>query len=87
MRAALALAAILAATPAAAQQQCRLALALGLDISSSVNEREYEIQIGGLARAFRTPEVIEAILSPPGTSVAVAAYEWSGQYQQDTIVG
>lgn len=86
MRAALALAALLAATPAAAQQ-CRLALVLGLDISSSVNSSEYGIQIGGLAQAFRTPEVVDAILSPPGTGIAVAAFEWSGQYQQDVIVG
>lgn len=78
---------LLSAAPAAAAAECRLALVLALDISSSVNEREYAIQIGGLARAFRTPEVIAAILSPEGTGIAVAAYEWSGQYQQDMIVG
>lgn len=83
---ALALIAMLAAAPVHAAE-CRLALVLALDISSSVNEREYGIQIGGLARAFRTEEVIEAILSPEGTGIAVAAFEWSGQYQQDVIVG
>lgn len=75
----------LALWPAPAGAACKLALVLGLDISSSVNSREYRIQIDGLARAFRTPEVVEAILSPPGSSVAVIAYEWSGYAQQDLI--
>lgn len=87
MRVGAGLAALLLGAAPAAAAECRLALVLALDISSSVNEREYAIQIGGLARAFRTPEVIEAILSPEGTGIAVAAYEWSGQYQQDMIVG
>ncbi len=78
-------AAALAAAPATAGQ-CKLALALALDISSSVNGREYAIQRDGLARAFRTPEVIEAILTPEGTGVAVAVYEWSGYNQQDVVV-
>ena len=73
------------AVPAAAA--CKLALALGLDISSSVNSREYRIQLDGLARAFRTPEVVEAMLSPPGSTVAVITYEWSGYAQQDLITG
>ena len=47
---------------------CKLALVLALDISSSVNQREYNIQLQGLARAFRTPEVIEAILTPKGAA-------------------
>lgn len=77
----------LALAPAPAVAACKLALVLGLDISSSVNSREYRIQLDGLARAFRTPEVVEAILEPPGSSVAVIAYEWSGYGQQDLITG
>jgi hypothetical protein len=65
---------------------CKLALALALDISSSVNQREYDIQLHGLARAFRTPEIIEAILAPEGSGVAVTVYEWSGYNQQDVVV-
>jgi hypothetical protein len=81
-----ALAVVLALAPAARAAECKLALALGLDISSSVNAREYEIQRDGLARAFRTPEVIEAILTPEGAGVAVAVYEWSGYNQQDVLI-
>ncbi len=65
---------------------CKLALVLALDISSSVNQREYGIQLQGLAKAFRTPEVIEAILTPPGASIAAIVYEWSGYNQQDIVI-
>jgi hypothetical protein len=65
---------------------CKLALALALDISSSVNGREYDIQLQGLARAFRTPEVIEAILTPQGSGIAAIVYEWSGYNQQDVVI-
>ena len=71
---------------AARAAACKLALVLALDISSSVNEREYEIQLHGLARAFRTPEVIQAILTPEGSGIAVIVYEWSGYNQQDVVV-
>jgi hypothetical protein len=65
---------------------CKLALVLALDISSSVNQREYNIQLQGLAKAFRTPEVIEAILTPKGTGIAAIVYEWSGYNQQDVMI-
>jgi len=78
--------ALTAAPAPAVAADCKLALALGLDISSSVNEREYAIQLHGLARAFRTPEIIEAILAPEGAGIAVTVYEWSGYNQQDVVV-
>lgn len=65
---------------------CKLALALGLDISSSVNQREYAIQLHGLARAFRTAEVVQAILAPEGAAIAATVYEWSGYNQQDVVI-
>ncbi|MDT8343475.1 MAG: DUF1194 domain-containing protein [Thermohalobaculum sp.] len=65
---------------------CKLALVLALDISSSVNDTEYRLQIDGLAHALERPEVIEAILTPPGEHVAAVAYEWSGYNQQDVVV-
>lgn len=64
---------------------CELALALALDISSSVNEREYEIQKGGLVAALRHPEVREALLAQAG-GVRIAVYEWSGWQQQDLVI-
>ncbi|MEM7668680.1 MAG: DUF1194 domain-containing protein [Pseudomonadota bacterium] len=81
----MALVIVLTASPAAAF--CKLALALGLDISSSVNSYEYRLQIDGLAHALETDEVIEAILQPDGAHIAAAAYEWSGYQQQDVVIG
>ncbi|MEM7090738.1 MAG: DUF1194 domain-containing protein [Pseudomonadota bacterium] len=72
--------------PAPAHAFCKMALGLGLDISSSVNADEYRLQIEGLADALDSAEVIDAILRPEGAHIAAAAYEWSGYQQQDTIV-
>ncbi|RED13736.1 DUF1194 domain-containing protein [Pontivivens insulae] len=73
----------LAAAPASAS--CRLALALGMDISSSVNAAEYELQLRGMARAFREPDIIDAVLAIPDQYVLVLPYEWSGRLQQEAI--
>lgn len=78
-------AAVFAAAPSSAQ--CRLALAFGLDISSSVSETEYRLQLDGLAAALTSPAVLEAIVQPAGTHIAAAAYEWSGYGQQSLIRG
>ena len=70
--------------PTARAADCALALALALDISSSVNADEYEIQKGGLVRALRDPQVRAALLAEPG-SIRILVYEWSGWQQQDLI--
>ena len=72
------------ATPAAAQ--CRLALILGLDVSSSVNVTEDTLQRQGLARALVAPEVVAAILATPTNPVSLAVFEWSGRDQQKILL-
>lgn len=68
--------------PGAAQAQgCRLALVLALDVSSSVDAAEYDLQRVGLAAALDAPEVRHAILTGAPGHVALAVYEWSGFYQ------
>lgn len=57
--------------------QCRQALALGLDVSGSVDSQEYRLQLDGLASALRSSEVSGLILSNPATFVRLAVYEWS----------
>ena len=84
-RAAAALAALLLAAPAAAE--CRLALSLGLDVSSSVDAREYRLQTAGLAAALMAPEVQEAFLAAPGRPVMLHVFEWSGWQQQADRLG
>lgn len=75
----------LAATPAAAQDQCRLALLLGIDVSASVDAEEYQLQLSGIASALIAPEIVEAFLNGPGP-VALSVYEWSGRFQQDLVI-
>ncbi len=72
---------------AAMAQSCRLALSLGLDVSASVDLREYNLQIEGLARAFESEGVSQAILADPKRSVALHIYEWSGRRNQKEVLG
>lgn len=76
---------LLSATPVYSAE-CRLALLLALDVSSSVDAREDALQRGGLASALIAPEVAAAFLSSP-QPVALAAYEWSGRYNQELLLG
>jgi len=73
--------ALFLAGPTTAQQGCRLALVLALDVSSSVDATEYDLQRVGLAAALDAPEVRHAILRGAPGDVALAVYEWSGFYQ------
>ena len=65
---------------------CSVALVLALDVSSSVDPREYALQMQGLAEAFRDEAVIETILTPPGAGIMVSAFVWSGYQHQEVIV-
>lgn len=68
-----------------ATAECRLALLLGLDISSSVDVDEDILQRGGMAAALRAPEV-EAAFFTADQRVALAVYEWSGRYNQEIVL-
>lgn len=60
---------------------CRLALVLALDVSSSVDAREYDLQRLGLAAALDSEDIRHAVLRGAPGYVALAVYEWSGFYQ------
>jgi Protein of unknown function (DUF1194) len=78
-----ALSAALGASAAAAE--CRLALALAVDVSRSVDAADYVIQTEGLAAALEDEAVQAAILSPDG-QVALTVYYWSGKSHQQIVV-
>jgi Ca-activated chloride channel family protein len=61
--------------------ECGLELVLAMDVSRSVVNAEYELQMGGLALAFRDPEVAEAINWIPGGVMATVT-QWSGPEAQ-----
>lgn len=64
---------------------CRLALALALDVSSSVDTAEDTLQRGGVVAALTAPEVIEAFFATDDP-VALAVFEWSGRYNQEILL-
>lgn len=66
--------------------ECRLALALGLDVSGSVDEAEYRLQLDGLADALSDEDVRSALLAAPGFWVSLAVYEWSSSSFQNLFV-
>lgn len=65
--------------------ECRLALVLAMDVSSSVDAEEDALQRGGLAAALIAPEVQKAVFAAP-LPVALAAFEWSGRHQQQVLL-
>jgi hypothetical protein len=67
-----------------ADAACRQALAVGLDVSASVDQLDYVLQAEGMARALVAPAVVEAFLAP-GDPVALAVFEWSGTGYQRVI--
>ena len=70
-------------TANAQSNHCDLALVLAMDASSSVNEREYELQMKGMASALLNAEVQEAILALGG--MYISAFEWNGQRNQKML--
>ncbi|NJM82560.1 MAG: DUF1194 domain-containing protein [Tabrizicola sp.] len=75
---------LLIASPAGAD--CRLALALAVDVSRSVDAADFVIQTEGLAAALEDDAVRQAIFAEGGT-VALAVYFWSGRDHQQLILG
>ncbi len=84
--AALMLVAVLTMGPAPAYAACRQALAIGLDISGSVDEAEYRLQMDGLAAALLHPQVQAAFLAIPGLPVRMSVFEWAGSGSQTPVI-
>lgn len=63
-----------------------LALLLAVDVSRSVDGREYRLQTRGLSRAFRHPDVLQAIRVGAPNGVTVALMHWSGPGEQTVSV-
>ncbi|MDW4499662.1 DUF1194 domain-containing protein [Sulfitobacter sp. D35] len=71
---------------AQAQADCRQALALGLDVSGSVDLREYRMQLDGVVTALNDDGVVRALLSRPDAPISLLIFEWSGPEDQATLV-
>jgi len=69
----------------AADRLVDLELVLAIDSSDSVDDREFSLQIIGLADAFRHPEVIKALGAGPRKSIAVTVVEWADREGQTVM--
>ncbi|GAB4384318.1 DUF1194 domain-containing protein [Albidovulum sp.] len=63
---------------------CELALLLAVDVSGSVDRREYEVQMQGLAEGLRDGVVAEALI---GGEAALALMQWTGSSRQELSIG
>ena len=73
---------LLAANPARAETPVALELLLAVDASSSVEQDEFELQMRGLAEAFRDPRVLAALQQTWPRGIAVALLQWSQHSEQ-----
>ncbi|MDX2290175.1 MAG: DUF1194 domain-containing protein [Hyphomicrobiaceae bacterium] len=57
--------------------QVDTALVLAVDVSNSVDERRYNLQLDGIAKALEDPSVISAILNGPRGAIILSIVTWS----------
>ncbi len=67
----------------AAAQACGIALALAVDVSGSVDDQEYALQMGGLADALRDGSVADALVAE---QAFVSLIQWTGSSRQSMVV-
>ncbi len=63
-----------------------MALVLAVDVSESVSSGRYTLQREGIARAFESPQLVEAIAAVPG-GIQVLVVEWSDPEKIAITVG
>ena len=68
---------LLGFSPVSADEPVDLELVLAVDASGSVDQREFQLQLGGIAQGFRDLEVQRAIASGQLGRIAVALMIWS----------
>ncbi|MCR9254593.1 MAG: DUF1194 domain-containing protein [Alphaproteobacteria bacterium] len=66
---------------AKALERVAVELVLAVDVSSSVSDEEFSLQMRGIAAGFRDQKVVDAIERTEG-GIAVAVLQWSGMGRQ-----
>ncbi|TIS56394.1 DUF1194 domain-containing protein [Mesorhizobium sp.] len=61
-------------------------LVLAVDISQSMDEREFALQRAGYVEALRHPDFINAVRSGATGRIALAYFEWAGTIRDDGII-
>jgi len=70
----------------AAQQQVDVKLVLAVDVSPSIDNREYEVERDGTAAAFADPDVIKAIQNGSLGRIAVSVIHFSSQQFNRVVI-
>jgi hypothetical protein len=63
-----------------------LELVLAVDTSSSVSAEEFDLQMRGLAEAFRSPAVVQAVRAAGDLGLAVSLVQWSDARKQTLAI-
>lgn len=74
------------AGPAMAEERCALELILAVDVSGSIDDREFALQMEGIASAFEDTRLVEAVMAQEG-GVLVTLTQWSGASRQRQVTG
>lgn len=67
-------------------QPVDLELILAVDTSSSVSSQEFDLQMTGLAEAFKSPAVQQAIRAAGDLGIAVSLVQWSDNRKQTVAI-
>lgn len=59
------------------EQEVDTALVVSVDVSNSVDDYRYKLQMEGIAQALEDPEVLRAILNGPQGSILIAMVTWA----------
>ena len=65
---------------------CALELILAVDVSGSIDQREFALQTEGIAAAFEHPQLAEAVIHQEG-GILVTLTHWSGSSRQRQVTG
>ena len=71
--------------PVPVADRCALAIVLAADISASVNDHEFRLQMNGFASAIRHPDFANR-LAGAGDGIAITLVLWSSTKQQFQVV-
>jgi len=84
-----AIVALIGTTPANAEDRrvVNLELLLLVDVSASVDDAEFHLQKRGLAAAFASPAVLDAVRSLSRGGMAVSIVQWADHAHQQVAVG
>ncbi|QKC81585.1 DUF1194 domain-containing protein [Mesorhizobium sp. NZP2077] len=61
-------------------------LVLAVDISLSMDEKEFALQRAGYVEALRNPDFIQAVRSGNTGRIALAYFEWAGTARDDAVI-